>query len=829
MASKDQESSETSLYPELDVQKLHALPSEQQDLYLLTFSSDLTRHVAALDADGASAQQIYVKKELFKVINLSSPSATRVIRNNLGQCFAAIFGKGDRKLLFESARELIALAGTTGEKDIRIKYTAVHCLGALFEAAGDSAISFSSLACATLLKQFKSAQNHAGLRAALFKSLGRIIRGVGVSSDEATVRDIWRQARNATNGDKSFLVQANACSCATQMVQNTPYLDNSSDFDRIQALVWKNMESSSAVVRRSATTCLAATLVKSYSTSPQSVTSVKKQKKQKKKVLEQDDVDNELERTNSPAPQKPVTGVSLGLSDILKLLSSQYSKTGSNRVRSAIALCYAEIFKALDEHVVTSSYSDIVRHFIDELLTSPPIANVRYRLLITRSFTRMIVGEVIGRTILGEAAQLDAIRFLVNGILKDYPQAVKERPEPGKEALVITLDLLTSLIDGLGSAATGVSDLCREGLLQVLPHFSHTVQVHASKCLQALVSACPQQLLPSVTICMNSVNREIGLLNGPRRSPSRTLGFAYGLAAALSTSSQQPLYGSVEVYSRILSQATSILKSSSNSDLRISSAQIQVAWILIGALMSLGPNFVKIHLSQLLMLWKNALPKPLSKDNIGNRSLLELSFLTHVRECALGSMQAFLTFNSRILTVDVSKRLAAMLQNTALFLSSLPVKKTTDDIDRLLTRSLQLLDYELMVRRRLYDCYRQLIHLSPQGSQEAIMQSNILSIAASSFANPVVISGGSLSVSIAASSTNFETIWELGDNSAFGLTALVRGQEVHAPAVCGTDDHRHWTVQKNFEAVIDQMVCLSASFQFTTNFYEDVGPDLRGL
>ena len=27
--------------PELDIKKLHALPSEQQDLYLLTFSSDL--------------------------------------------------------------------------------------------------------------------------------------------------------------------------------------------------------------------------------------------------------------------------------------------------------------------------------------------------------------------------------------------------------------------------------------------------------------------------------------------------------------------------------------------------------------------------------------------------------------------------------------------------------------------------------------------------------------------------------------------------------------------------------------------------------------------
>ncbi|KAI5295094.1 hypothetical protein KEM56_005711, partial [Ascosphaera pollenicola] len=99
--------------------------------------------------------------------------------------------------------------------------------------------------------------------------------------------------------------------------------------------------------------------------------------------------------------------------------------------------------------------------------------------------------------------------------------------------------------------------------------------------------------------------------------------------------------------------ATNLLKSSGTSELRVASTQIQVAWTLIGGLMSLGPNFVKIHLSQLLLLWKNALPKVLAKDSMAvHRNLLNASFLTHVRECALGSILAFLQFNSRLLTVD---------------------------------------------------------------------------------------------------------------------------------------------------------------------------------
>src|SRR3954454_22090196 len=91
--------------PELDIPKLHALPSEQQDLYLLTFTSDLARHVDSLDGDGASAHQIYLKKEIFQIINLASPAPTRVIRNNLGRAIGGIFEKGDRKLLFESINE----------------------------------------------------------------------------------------------------------------------------------------------------------------------------------------------------------------------------------------------------------------------------------------------------------------------------------------------------------------------------------------------------------------------------------------------------------------------------------------------------------------------------------------------------------------------------------------------------------------------------------------------------------------------------------------------------------------------------------------------------
>ncbi|KAF2084373.1 HEAT repeat protein-like protein [Saccharata proteae CBS 121410] len=797
--------------PELDIPKLHALPSEQQELYLLTFTADLARHASSLDVDGASAYQVYIKKEVFKVINLSSPTPTRVIRNNIGRALADIFAKGDRKLLFESVNELVGILNLgKSDKEIKAKHAAVHCLGMVFEAAGDSVIMLSSLAIGILLRTLKTAQNNTGLRSSIFRALGRVVKGVNTSVDEQLARDIWKQGRTAASGDKALTVQASACWCLEQLVRSTLYFDNSGDFEKLQNVIWKTIDSASPTVRHAAAASLSAALVKSYSDFPvrDAVPKIKKPKKSKRQSMAAGNgEDNDIpERPDSPAPSKPVTQLAFGLPDLLKQLSSHYCRPAtSNRARAGVAVCYMKIVKGLGKGAVESKYGDIAKNLLNDVLGHPSVIQNRYRLLITRKFVRLILEDVVGRQLLGESGQLNAARYLLNEILKDYPPALKERPEPSKQALTGALSTLTSLMKSLGSATSGIADLCRDAVLGVLQHPSYTVQVHASACLRAFVIACPQQLIPVVTICMNSVNRELGQLSGPRQSPRKCVGFANGLSAVLSTTSSQPLYGSVDVNSRVLQQATTLLKSSSSSDIKISSTQIQVAWILIGGLMTLGPNFVKIHLTQLLLLWKNALPKPLNKDNMFSRNVLDLSFLAHVRECALGSILTFLDFNGRLLTADVTKRLSAMLQNTAMFLNSLPAKKTTDDVAQRLSPSLQLQDLDLMVRRRVLQCYTKLLNISPPGSSETLLQSNLLPFAVSSFADPDNYAPSSLSASIASSAGTFDSIWEVGDNSGFGVTGLVRGFNIKPllgePAISAP---LHWTTRSGAEAIADQ-------------------------
>ncbi|KAI8634633.1 armadillo-type protein [Xylariaceae sp. FL1651] len=779
-----------STNPELELSKLQSLPTEQQDLYLLNFVATLSKHVFALTADDCTAQQFYLKKEVFQIINLQTPSPSRVIRNNLGRILAHVFGKGDRKLLFETVNELVAIISSGKSKtdsDVRMKHAAVVCLGDVYAAAGDSAIGLHPLACGTLIKLAKSSQSHAGLRAATFTSLAKIAAMIQGSMEESIARDIWKQARNAATSDKGSLTIISACRCLKSLSKNTPYFENSGDFDSLKSVIFKVMDSSSSQVRHAAADCLAEAMVKSHSEQGSSSSTVPKIKRPKSKASKRasmapgvglDEDEDIPSRPGSPAPGggKKNQDLVLSLSDILKTLSGQYIRMSTtNRARAAIGVCYGRVAKRLGERLIETNYIRIVEHLTVDILGNQNIINNRYRLLISRRIVDTILQDVIGRRILGESGQMAAAKAIVNDIFKNYPEAIKERPEPSKHTLIASLGAIASLISSLGSAANNFAEACRDGLLQILQHPSYTVQVYASYCMKTFVLACPQQLLPCLSICMNSLTRELSLLTGGRNSPRRCIGFAHGLAATLSASPARPLYGSLDINNRVYSMATNLLKSSGQSELRVSSTQVQVAWILLGGLMSLGPNFVKIHLSQLLVLWKNALPKPLAKDNFTNRSILETSFLTHVKECALGCILSFLQFNSRLLTVDVSKRIATMLQGTTAFLRLLPSKKTTDDISQRLTPALQLQDLDMMAQRRVLQCYVKLVNQSPAGGSEALLQSNLLTHAISLFADPENYGGNSLSASIANAAGNFETVWEVGDNSGFGVNGLIRG------------------------------------------------------
>lgn len=257
----------------------------------------------------------------------------------------------------------------------------------------------------------------------------------------------------------------------------------------------------------------------------------------------------------------------------------------------------------------------------------------------------------------------------------------------------------------------------------------------------------------------------------------RALGHAYALSALISIIPKRPLYVSYDVAAKVLDMATQLLKRAGEHDVRIADIEVEVAWMLIASLMTLGPNFVRPHLAQLLVLWRNALPKPTSKDAAGGvgRSVAEWAFLLHVREAALGAMWCFLERNKGVLvTLDVARRIASVLINALSFANNFISAGVEDPAESALVQQgpnrrnggLTLREREAILRTRVHQCFNSLGFSSIQESTQVVLLQSAMSL----FASPEGYAGSSVQAAIASSTGTFVSVWASADGYGYGVT-----------------------------------------------------------
>lgn len=791
---------------QLNVPRLHSLPTGQQEIYLLTHVAELERQIGEFSVEEISRQQDELKDELFKIVQLKSPSPGRVIRNTLGRCYQSILAKGARKRLEPFVNELLAVASAGKEQELKGKHTAVHCLGVILEVAGAGLSNQTQTTCITMIKVLKSATSDAGTRAAVYKALSRLVKGTP-GLDEDTARSIWKQARSGCSNDRAYVVQYNACECLAKLIQRTGFFDSDSDIDKLRSGLLKLMDCSSKAVRRAAAKCLAVSFVKTWRTQHDRVDTLTP-RRAPTKVRE---AVEETDRHESTAPSAQDTErVSRSVSDILRQLGGMYYRSGSsNRTRASLFLSLLSFLQELSDLELDREYNEIARYLIVEMLSHPSIHGNRYRYLITRKFVSVILDQAIAPR-LGESAQLSACKFLL-GLMTD------EAPGSHKASLSAMLGSLSALIQLLGGALTSLAGECRDSLLSMLEQPSFAVQVYACIALRHLMSACPQEILLTMTICREKLKTELDTLGASPSAGRRCVAVANVLCSLISATVSYPIYGDAKTYGDIMQEATALLKTSASSDLHVSAYQVQVAWTLIGGLMQLGPAFAKVHLTQLLLIWKNTLSS-ISRDGVRQRSSLEQSYLCHVRESALTALRSFLMFNTRLVTAEVSRRVGVMLESTMAFLQTLPEKRNTDDPGGRLFSAFQLQDLELMARRRLYQCFNLLLVASPPGAPDLSVYSTILATAIASLCSADYTVPRSLTSSIASSIGGVEDIWDMGDEFGDGITSLVRSNEYSDPL---TDEvHTSWPsindIGSTIEDTVSTPICSAPEYDSTS-------------
>ncbi|KAJ7215772.1 hypothetical protein B0H12DRAFT_1224594 [Mycena haematopus] len=221
---------------------------------------------------------------------------------------------------------------------------------------------------------------------------------------------------------------------------------------------------------------------------------------------------------------------------------------------------YAALLTKLGPSFVELQYAVIVSHLTTEIIVGPlgrPV-RTRYEGQLVRTLVWTLLRDLVGERMLSEQGQIGAIRELATVHLKRGPASMPGSTAPTDAVLVTVLSEVARLLRQLGNAPPPMQDAVAEPLVTLLAHPSHTVRVNTAWALRCCFST-PLRLPKTILVAIKLLRRDLTALLTPRRRRCLTW--------------------------RLRGEAR-----------RIAGTEVEVAWMVLAALMALGPNFVRPQL-----------------------------------------------------------------------------------------------------------------------------------------------------------------------------------------------------------------------------------------
>ncbi|OCH91331.1 clathrin-coated vesicle protein [Obba rivulosa] len=775
-----------------------SLSGENGEIYLFQWLSTMEKAVKEAKVEDVKSGQAELETILVKIITATEPypSPGRPIRNLVAKCLTEIYTRGETRTLFDTLQAFLKIAGDAKvpHKDTS-RIAAMSCIADLMGVFGSQVMSLMLEVAAVSLRLNRSS-NSILLRYHALRALERSLITAKRAVTDSVTKDIIKQMRNALS-DKALPIQRMACDVLIVMYPSGDGTRSVSDVESIVGLCIRSLEGADQLTRRSlaklAAHMLASTQIERVVPAPET-----KKKDKKGQNTQEDDEDTTSGPHITAEDAKPI----MTPAEMLSQLSTHHNKPQTSRkTRVGIFDFYAALLTHLGPVFIESNYSLVVSHFMTDIVANPRNSTTRHEVLSTRSLVGIILRDLIGVRMLSEQAQITAIQELSNAYLKRWPAMMPGQVAPNPLCLVAALRETAGLLQQLGNAPPPVQDALVDPLLTLLSHPSHTVRVNTAWALRCFCNSTPLRLPKVLLSVVEMLQRDLTSMTTPAAPADihlRALGHAYGLAALLAVIPERPLYVSYDISAKVFDMAVQLLKRAGEHDVKIARTEIEIAWTSIASLMTLGPNFVRAHLPQLLVLWRNALPKPTAKDSHSGRSPAEWMFLLHLRESALGAVYCFLKYNSpTLVSPDVTRRITSLLSNALQFANTFISSKAVENPDETQadTKGLSLEGREALLRSRIFQCFS-LLGLSgvTESTQSALLQS-----AAALFSSPDGYTGSSVQAAIASSSGMFTSIWQSTDGYAYGLTDIVVGDDTPE------SDAREWMNRDGIEIAINEM------------------------
>ncbi|XP_019382460.1 PREDICTED: HEAT repeat-containing protein 5B isoform X3 [Gavialis gangeticus] len=657
--------------------------------------------VAANKTDVKEKQKKLVEQLTGLISSSPGPPTRKLLAKNL----AALYSIGDTFTVFQTldkCNDIIKSKDDTAAY-LPTKLAAVACVGAFYEKMGRMLGSSFPETVNNLLKSLKSAESQG--RSEILMSLQKVLNGLGGAAASCH-RDIYKNARSLLT-DRSMAVRCAVAKCLLEL-QNEAVFMWTAELENVATLCFKALENSNYGVRVAVSkllgTVMATALIPKQAT-----------------VMRQ----NVKRATLEEVLELMATGFLRGGSGFLKSGGEMLKVGGSvNReVRVGVTQAYVVFVTTLGGQWLERNFATFLSHVLD-LVSHPRATQTHVEAVYSRRCVSFILRATVG-SLLGEKAQIAAAKDICQAIgkqMKAVEAVVNDANSENKSGaadvaasqhvMVCALQELGSLVQSLNATASPLIQEPSIGLLEtvtsVLLHPSMAARLAAAWCLRCVAVALPFQLTPFLDRCAER-------LNNLKTSPEAVSGYSFAMAALLGGVHQCPLGIPHAKGKMVVSIAEDLLRTAAQNS-RLSLQRTQAGWLLLGALMTLGPSVVRYHLPKMLLLWRNVFPRSL-KELEAEKARGD-SFTWQVtlegRAGALCAMRSFVAHCPELLTEDVIRKLMTPIECAMTMMSHIP--------SVIKAHGAHLKASAAMVRLRLYDILALLPPKTYEGSFNALLR-----------------------------------------------------------------------------------------------------------
>ncbi|XP_061223599.1 HEAT repeat-containing protein 5A isoform X3 [Neopsephotus bourkii] len=612
-------------------------------------------------ADIRENQKKLVEQLTSLLNNSPGPPTRRLVAKNL----AVLYSTGDTFSVYQTIDKCNELIRSKDDSPsyLPTKLAAVVCLGYLYKKLGRILGNSFTDTVGNVLKAMKNAESQG--RYEIMLSLQNILNGLGAAAIPCH-RDIYKAARSCLT-DRSMAVRCAAAKCLLEL-QNEAVFMWSADLDSVVTLCFKSFEGSNYDVRLAVSKLLGTVLARAL-TSKQTTASTRHN-------FHRISLDEAMELLG--------TGFLRGSCGFLRASGDMLKGTSSvsRDVRVGVTQAYVVFVSTLGAQWLERNFSAFLSHTL-YLVSQSHSKAVQSQMdaIGCRRCVSFILRATVGG-LLGEKAQIAAakeicqaiwkLKKLVDGAVSDGNLETKNSTTDvtaSQHVLVCALQELGSLIHGLGTTAAPLLQDSSTGVLEavisVILHPSISVRLTAAWCLRCIAVALPSYVSLLLDHCIER-------LTTLKSSPEAVTGYSFAVAALLGVVKHCPLgipHGKGKV---IMTVAEDLLCSASQNS-RISLQRTQAGWLLIAALMTLGPAVVQHHLPRMLLLWKCIFPS--SPKDLETEKTRGDSFTWQVtlegRAGALCAIKSFVSHCAGLLTDEVVQRLLPPLPSAVDLLTQL--------------------------------------------------------------------------------------------------------------------------------------------------------------